>query len=167
MTFRIFISSVQDEFAEERRRLKQWLTNDLFVSRFVESVFLFEDVPSRGIPPQEVFLDEVKSSDIYIGFIGSQYYGKASMKRGVSATEQEYDAAGGKYSPELLVRCAASVCRVFGGAFDEAQLLDGYMGSAFRLYPSMLNAVVGYSNEIIANFPEPVTAALSPETATD
>ena len=94
MTFRIFISSVQDEFAEERRRLKQWLTNDLFVSRFVESVFLFEDVPSRGIPPQEVFLDEVKSSDIYIGFIGSQYYGKASMKRGVSATEREYDAAG-------------------------------------------------------------------------
>ena len=94
MTFRIFISSVQDEFAEERRRLKQWLTNDLFVSRFVESVFLFEDVPSRGKPPQEVFLDEVKSSDIYIGFIGSQYYGKASMKRGVSATEQEYDAAG-------------------------------------------------------------------------
>ena len=91
MTFRIFISSVQDEFAEERRRLKQWLTNDLFVSRFVESVFLFEDVPSRGKPPQEVFLDEVKSSDIYIGFIGSQYYGKASMKRGVSATEQEYD----------------------------------------------------------------------------
>ena len=94
MTFRVFISSVQDEFAEERRRLKQWLTTDLFVSRFVESVFLFEDVPSRGKPPQEVFLDEVKASNIYIGLIGSQYYGKASVKRGVSATEQEYDAAG-------------------------------------------------------------------------
>ena len=94
MTFRIFISSVQDEFAAERRRLKEWLTTDLFVSRFVESVFLFEDVPSRGKPPQEVFLDEVKSSDIYIGLIGSQYYGKASMERGISATEQEYDAAG-------------------------------------------------------------------------
>ena len=94
MTFRIFISSVQDEFAEERRRLKEWLTTDLFVSRFVKSVFLFEDVPSRGKPPQEVFLDEVKSSDIYIGLIGSQYYGKASMKRGISATEQEYDVAG-------------------------------------------------------------------------
>ena len=94
MKFRVFISSVQDEFAEERRRLKQWLTTDLFVSRFVEDVFLFEDVPSRGKPPQDVFLDEVKSSDIYIGLIGSQYYGKASAKRGVSATEQEYDAAG-------------------------------------------------------------------------
>lgn len=93
-TFRIFVSSVQDEFAEERRRLKVWLTTDLFVSRFVESVFLFEDEPSRGKPPQEVFLDEVKASDIYIGLVGSQYYGKTSVQRGVSATEQEYDAAG-------------------------------------------------------------------------
>jgi len=93
-TFRVFISSVQDEFAEERRQLKRWLTTDLFVSRFVESVFLFEDVPSRSQPPQDVFLDEVKSSDVYIGLIGSQYYGKPSAERGVSATEQEYDAAG-------------------------------------------------------------------------
>ena len=91
--FRIFISSVQDEFAEERRLLKAWLTTDLFLSRFVESVFLFEDVPSRGNPPQDVYLDEVKKSDIYIGFIGSQYYGRSGVKRGVSATEQEYDAA--------------------------------------------------------------------------
>ena len=91
--FRIFISSVQDEFAEERRHLKEWLTTDLFISRFVESVFLFEDVPSHGKPPKVVYLDEVKASDIYIGLIGSQYYGRASVKRGVSATEQEYDAA--------------------------------------------------------------------------
>ena len=93
-TFRVFISSVQDEFAEERRRLKEWLTTDLFVSRFVEDVFLFEDEPSRDKPPHEVFLDEAKASDIYIGLIGGQYYGKTSVKRGVSATEQEYDAAG-------------------------------------------------------------------------
>ena len=92
--FRFFISSVQDEFAEERRRLKEWLTTDLFVSRFVESVFLFEDEPSRGKPPREVFLEEAKASDIYIGLVGTQYYGKTSVKCGVSATEQEYDAAG-------------------------------------------------------------------------
>ena len=91
--FRIFISSVQDEFAEERRHLKEWLTTDLFLSRFVESVFLFEDVPSRGNPPKVVYLDEVNDADIYIGLIGSQYYGRTSVKRGMSATEQEYDAA--------------------------------------------------------------------------
>ena len=31
--------------------------------------------------------------DIYIGLIGSQYYGRNSVKRGVSATEREYAAA--------------------------------------------------------------------------
>ena len=47
MKFKIFISSVQDEFAEERRKLKDWLCGDPFVSRFVESVFLFEDIRFR------------------------------------------------------------------------------------------------------------------------
>ena len=91
--FRIFISSVQDEFAAERKLLKKWLTTDPFVSRFVEKVFLFEDVPSRGKSPVEVFLDEVRASDIYIGLLGVQYYGKRSVPRGVSATEREYAEA--------------------------------------------------------------------------
>ena len=93
MKFRIFISSVQDEFASERRKLKDWLTSDPFVSRFVESVFLFEDVPAKGRVPADVYLDEVKGSDIYIGLIGARYYGTNSVKRGVSATEREYDVA--------------------------------------------------------------------------
>ena len=93
MKFRIFISSVQDEFASERRKLKDWLGSDPFISRFVESVFLFEDVPAKGCSPVDVYLDEVKGSDIYIGLIGSQYYGRNSVKRGVSATEREYAAA--------------------------------------------------------------------------
>ena len=93
MKYRIFISSVQDEFAAERRKLKEWLKSDPFISRFVESVFLFEDVPAKGRAPADVYLDEVKGSDIYIGLIGTQYYGKNSVKRGKSATEREYDAA--------------------------------------------------------------------------
>lgn len=91
---KIFISSVQDEFAEERRKLKNWLCSDPFVSRFVDSVFLFEDMPSRDKSPVDVYLDEVRASDIYIGLIGTQYYGRTSVRRGVSATEREYDAAG-------------------------------------------------------------------------
>lgn len=34
--FKIFISSVQDEFAAERKLLKKLLATDPFVSRFVE-----------------------------------------------------------------------------------------------------------------------------------
>ena len=94
MQFKIFISSVQDEFAEERQGIKEWLLKDPFVSRFVESVFLFEDVPSRGKPPTELYLDEVRASHIYIGLLGAAYYGTKSRKNGVSATEAEYNAAG-------------------------------------------------------------------------
>ena len=72
---------------------------------------------------------------------------------------RKYTEAQGDYPEELLEECANLVCRVFGNAFTEQELLDGYHGSAFRLYPGMLNAIIAYSNEQIANFPEP------PETA--
>ncbi len=85
--FRIFISSVQDEFSSERKLLKKWLTTDPFISRFVSKVFLFEDTPSREKSPSEVYLDAVKESDIYIGLLGSRYYGLRGAQRGVSATE--------------------------------------------------------------------------------
>ncbi len=94
MKYRIFISSVQDEFAAARRGLKEWLTTDPFVSRFVESVFLFEDAPSRDKTPENIYLDEVRESHVYIGLVGSSYYGGKNRRRGVSATEAEYLAAG-------------------------------------------------------------------------
>lgn len=94
MKFKLFISSVQNEFTAERRGIKEWLLHDPFVSRFVESVFLFEDVPSRGRSPDEIYLDEVRSSHIYIALLGASYYGKKSRQEGVSATEAEYHAAG-------------------------------------------------------------------------
>ena len=71
---------------------------------------------------------------------------------------REYDLAGGVYPPDLLERIEALICRIFGNAFTQEQLLDGYHGSAFVLYPSVLHTVVGYSNERIANFPPPATA---------
>lgn len=70
---------------------------------------------------------------------------------------KEYDLAGGMYNPDLLDRIEAFICACFGGAFTQEQLLDGYQGSAFVLYPGILNAVVGYSNDKIANFPPPAT----------
>lgn len=68
---------------------------------------------------------------------------------------REYELAGGVYSTELLERCEEFIVACFGGAFTREQLLEGYRGSAFRLYPGMLNAVVSYSNEQIVNFPDP------------
>ncbi len=44
---RIFISSVQTEFAQEREALRDYLRGDPLMRRFFE-VFLFEDVPASG-----------------------------------------------------------------------------------------------------------------------
>lgn len=76
---------------------------------------------------------------------------------------KEYDKAGGDYSSDLLDRLAGFVCRCFGDAFTMDQLLDGYKGSAFRLYPAMLDAVIAYVHEQVVNFPNP---AEMPVTAT-
>lgn len=94
MRFRIFISSVQDEFREERRELKQWILQNPLLSRYVESVFLFEDSPARGDGSQEVFLEEVARSQIYIGILGRRYCGRDHGDCEMSPTELEYDKAG-------------------------------------------------------------------------
>ena len=66
---RIFISSVQSEFAEERAMLGQYIRTDVLLGRFFET-FLFEDVPANEASPQQVYLGEVEMSDIYLGLYG-------------------------------------------------------------------------------------------------
>lgn len=88
---RVFISSVQKEFAAERMALGEYLSNDPLLRRFFES-FLFErDVPASDRRPDEVYLDEVRDCDIYIGLFGDDY-GKQN-KAGLSSTHLEYEEA--------------------------------------------------------------------------
>lgn len=63
---RIFISSVQSEFAQERAMLGQYIRQDALLGKFFET-FLFEDVPANEASPQQVYLSEVEMSDIYLG----------------------------------------------------------------------------------------------------
>jgi ATP-dependent DNA helicase RecG len=88
---KIFISSVQNEFKQIRRDLKAFLLGDAFLHRFVADVFLFEDLPAKDRRSDEVYLDEVKRCDIYIGLFGYDY-GSEDTK-GVSPTEHEYNYA--------------------------------------------------------------------------
>ncbi|MDD2367483.1 MAG: hypothetical protein PHN84_15130 [Desulfuromonadaceae bacterium] len=44
---RVFISSVQIEFAQVRRDLKAFLLGDAVLHRFVSDVFLFEELSAR------------------------------------------------------------------------------------------------------------------------
>ena len=87
---RIFISSVQTEFARERASLRDYLRGDPLMRRFFE-VFLFEDVPASDQQPSELYLDEVDRCDLYVGLFGNDYGNED--EHGISPTEREFDHA--------------------------------------------------------------------------
>ena len=90
MRFKIFISSVQKEFAEERKLLAEYVRKDAILGKFFD-VFVFEEVPAQERSASDVYLSEVDDCDIYLGILGAEY--GTMDKKGVSATEREYERA--------------------------------------------------------------------------
>ena len=88
MKQRIFISSVQKEFAEERQVLKAYLLGDALLSRFFD-VFLFEDLPASDRRADAAYLDEVRRCDLYLALLGNEY-GREDAE-GLSPTQREFD----------------------------------------------------------------------------
>lgn len=97
---RLFISSVQKEFAQQRRDLKAFLLGDAVLRRFVAEVFLFEELPASDRRADEVYLDEVARSDLYLGIFGNDY--GFEDKQGISPTEREFDHASRCHIPRLV-----------------------------------------------------------------
>lgn len=87
---RIFISSVQSEFAREREALQRYLRDDPLMRRFCVA-FLFEDVPATDRRPDDLYLSEVEQCDLYVGLFGKEY--GAEDGTGMSPTEREFDHA--------------------------------------------------------------------------
>lgn len=87
---RIFVSSVQKEFADERRAIQAAVEGDAVLGRFFQ-VFLFEDLPAVDRAVGEVFVAEVDRCDVYVLLIGSAYGFEDA--EGVSPTEREFDRA--------------------------------------------------------------------------
>jgi len=98
--YSVFISSVQKELAEERRGIKDFLTNDPLLRRFVSEVFLFEDIPAGDRKPDDIYLGEVRQCDIYIAILGNEYGPK--NEAGKSATELEFDEATRTHRERLV-----------------------------------------------------------------
>jgi len=90
MRLKIFISSVQSEFAEERRRLKDYIEHNPVLRRFFE-VFIFEDVAPTDRRADDVYLEELAKSHVYLALIGAHYCGGENSE--ISPTEREYDEA--------------------------------------------------------------------------
>src|SRR5437762_762618 len=87
---RIFISSVQKEFAEERAALETYLRGDALMRRFFEP-FLFEEVPAADRRADELYLNEVERCDLYVGLFGIEYGFEDAA--GISPTQREFDLA--------------------------------------------------------------------------
>lgn len=69
---KLFVSSVQNELAEERRAVKSFIESDPLLRRFF-SVFLFEDLAAGDRRADAVYIEELDRSDLYIGIFGYEY----------------------------------------------------------------------------------------------
>ena len=98
--YKIFISSVQKELAEERRAIKDFIVHDPLLSRFVSNVFLFEDIPATDRKPDDIYLGEVERSDIFIAVFGDRYGWK--NEDGKSPTELEFEHATKTHRERLV-----------------------------------------------------------------
>jgi len=96
ITIGIFVSSVQKEFSDERRSIREFIHNEPLLNQFFH-VFLFEDLPAVDHRPDDVYLDEVNNCTIYLGIFGDQYGSEDA--EGISPTEREFNLATerGKY----------------------------------------------------------------------
>lgn len=87
---KIFVSSVQQELAVERRAVKSFIETDPLLRQFF-TTFLFEEVPAADRRADAVYSAEVDRSDIYVGIFGNDYGFEDA--EGVSPTEREFDRA--------------------------------------------------------------------------
>ena len=87
---RIFVSSPQQEFAREREALHEYFETDALMRKFFRA-FLFEYAAASAQQPDQLYLDEVKRSDLYVGLFGSEY--GSLDDTGLSPTEREFDCA--------------------------------------------------------------------------
>ena len=122
---RIFVSSVQKEFAAERAALRDFLRGDALMRRFFEP-FLFEDLPAADRRADAVYLDEVERCDLYIGLFGNDYGFEDA--EGLSPTAHEFEQATRAHKLRLIF---------VGGADDGAR------------HPKMRALILRVSDELL------------------
>ena len=155
MKLKIFISSVQSEFAKDRMLLAKYIREDALLGDFFE-VFLFEEQPAKNRPANSVYLEEVAACDVYLGLFGSKCGSRD--KYGVSPTEREYDHATELHKTRLafiknvtrrdkredaFIRCKidAELCR---NAFSD---FDGLRVGVYKALVSYLKDLDQVSNK--------------------
>ena len=85
--------------------MRDYLRGDALMRRFFEP-FLFEDVPAADRPADEMYLDEVRQCDLYLGLLGDDY--GFEDEQGISPTEREFARATELHKPRLIFVKGAS-----------------------------------------------------------
>lgn len=83
----VFFSSVQNEFADYRKELAEYIVSDKLLGQFFEPV-LFENLSASDQRTDEVYLDLVSKCDIFLCLLGLQY--GFENDKGISPTESEF-----------------------------------------------------------------------------
>ena len=96
---KLFISSVQEEFAVERLALFDYILADPLLGRFFEP-FLFERLPATDQRIDTIYLREVELCAIYLGLFGKNYGFVDDI--GISPTEREFDKASELHKTRLI-----------------------------------------------------------------
>ena len=91
LKYKVFISSVQLEFAQERQRIYDFIRTDELMGQYFEP-FIFEQIAAQDKNPRQLYLDEASSCQVYLLLVGKRYGN--ILPEGISPTEKEYQAAG-------------------------------------------------------------------------
>ena len=136
---KIFISSVQNEFANERVKLCDYIRQDALLGKFFMP-FIFEELPAVNISAQNAYVSEVERSDIYLGIFGETY--GFEDKEGISPTEREYDKATelSKYRLTFIRKHDINTVHPKEQAFI-SKIESNVVRKSFSIYEDLRNSV--------------------------
>ncbi|UCF90571.1 MAG: DUF4062 domain-containing protein [Desulfobacterales bacterium] len=95
----LFVSSVQKELQQERFAVRDFVQGNDLLRQFFR-VFLFEDLPPADRRADDIYLDEVGKSALYVGIFGDEYGWKD--EKGLSPTEKEFNEATHRKKRRLI-----------------------------------------------------------------
>ena len=90
---------MQKELQADRYAVRDFVHGNELLGQFFQ-VFLFEDLPPTDRRADEVYLDEVAKSQVYVGLFGNEY--GSEDDNGLSPTEKEFDFAAKQRKRRLI-----------------------------------------------------------------
>ena len=133
--FKIFISSVQSEFKDERIALKTFIEKDKLLGNYFD-VFLFENLPAKGAPSEKTYLKELAQSDVFILLLGKEY-GNVGAD-GISPIEREFSEAINKKLCILTYIKNGSIKGIDAGVVNLInRIKDSKNGSIYKTFANI------------------------------